>query len=62
MEDVMTQIVETRPLPETFPPGRPQDGRGAAQKPARQEADPAEEVPLFIAPPQMPWPRIFPGL
>jgi hypothetical protein len=63
MEDVMTQIVETRPLPETFPPGRPQDRQDhPARAPSRQEADPAEEVPFFTALPQMPWPRIFPGL
>jgi hypothetical protein len=59
----MTQIVETRPFPETFPPGRPQDWPDQpAPTPGGHEADPAEEVPLFTAPPQIPWPRVFPGL
>jgi len=58
----MTQIVETRPFPETFPAGRSQWQDRPAPTPDRPDAAPAEEVPLLNAPPPMPFPRIFPGL
>jgi hypothetical protein len=59
MEDVMMQIGDLQPqpaLPSPFPPQADQ-----YQKPADRLSDDEQEV-VFISPPPMPWPRVFPGL
>jgi hypothetical protein len=58
----MTQIVETRPFPETFPPGRRQDWQDRAVSPSYVEEVAPAEASVFAAPPPIPWPRVFPGL
>jgi hypothetical protein len=55
----MTQIGDLQPQAPTFPNVPPADA-GEKQQALHQE--PAEEEPLFVSPPPVPWPRVFPGL
>jgi hypothetical protein len=43
----MTQIVETRPLPETFPPGRRQDWQDRAVPPILRRGSCSCRSPCF---------------
>ena len=40
-------------------PSQPGDPAGWSQA---RETDPADDQPLFVSPPAMPFPRVFPGL
>lgn len=66
----MIQIGNPQAHPAVFPEGRPADlekilGRsvGEGDRPSGNlPAVDAEEGILFVSPPPLPWPRVFPGL
>lgn len=66
----MIQIGNPEVRPAVFPEGQPSDldkilGRGVGEddRPAGSlPAGNAEEGILFVSPPPLPWPRVFPGL
>ena len=56
----MMQIGDLQPQPPAFPNAPPAD---PGEKGQPFPAPPAEEQePVFVSPPPLPWPRVFPGL
>jgi len=60
MEDVMMQIGDLTPQPQAFPPALPAEA-DKKQQPSHGLPE-EEQEPLFVSPPPLPWPRVFPGL
>jgi len=59
MEDVMMQIGDLTPQP-AFPNPLPADADKQQQPCHGLPED--EQEPLFVSPPPVAWPRVFPGL
>jgi hypothetical protein len=60
MEDVMMQIGDLQPKPQAFPNASPAEA--AKQRQPTHRVPIEEQEPLFVSPPPLPWPRVFPGL
>ena len=56
----MMQIGDMQPKPQAFPNAAPAEADTQQQPSHRLPAE--EQEPLFVSPPQLPWPRVFPGL
>jgi hypothetical protein len=59
MEDVMMQIDDLQPQPAFLNPLPAEADK--QQQPSRRLPT-EEQEPLFVSPPPLPWPRVFPGL
>jgi hypothetical protein len=60
MEDVMMQIGDPQPRSQAFPNASPAEADKQQQPTHRVPTE--EQEPLFVSPPPLPWPRVFPGL
>ncbi len=56
----MMQIGDLQPQPQASPKSLPAESGERQQPPPRPPAE--EQEPLFVSPPPLPWPRVFPGL
>ena len=56
----MMQIGDLQPKPQTFQNASPDKADKKQQPTHRVPAE--EQEPLFVSPPPLPWPRVFPGL
>lgn len=56
----MMQIGDLTPQPQAFPHALPGEA-DKQQQPSRGLPE-EEQEPLFVSPPPLPWPRVFPGL
>ena len=56
----MMQIGDLPPKPQAFPNAPPAEA-DKQQRPTRRVSA-EEQEPLFVSPPPLPWPRVFPGL
>jgi hypothetical protein len=56
----MMQIGDLQPKPQTFPNASPAESD--KQQSPTHRVPVAEQEPLFVSPPPLPWPRVFPGL
>ena len=56
----MMQIGNPQPNPQAFPSASPVEADKEQQPAHRVPAE--EQEPLFVSPPPLPWPRVFPGL
>jgi len=56
----MMQIGDLQPKPRAFPNASPAEAAEQQQPTHRVPAE--EQEPLFVSPPPLPWPRVFPGL
>jgi hypothetical protein len=56
----MMQIGDLQPQPQAFPNASPVEGDLQHEPSHRSPAE--EQEPLFVSPPPLPWPRVFPGL
>jgi hypothetical protein len=56
----MMQIGDLQPKPPAFPNAPPAESGEKRQPSPRLPAE--DQEPLFVSPPTLPWPRVFPGL
>jgi hypothetical protein len=56
----MMQIGDLQPQAQAFPKAAPADADKQQQPSHRLPAE--EPEPVFVSPPPLPWPRVFPGL
>jgi hypothetical protein len=56
----MMQIGDLQPKPQAFPNASPAEAVEQQQPTHRVPAE--EQESLFVSPPPLPWPRVFPGL
>jgi hypothetical protein len=56
----MMQIGDLQPEPQAFPNASPAEV--AEQQQPTDQVPAEEQEPLFVSPPPLPWPRVFPGL
>ena len=56
----MMQIGDLQPKPQAFPNASPAEAD--KQQPPTHRVPAEEPEPLFVSPPPLPWPRVFPGL
>jgi hypothetical protein len=56
----MMQIGDSQAQPQAFPKPLPAESGERQQPPPHLPGE--EEEALFVSPPPLPWPRVFPGL
>jgi hypothetical protein len=57
----MMQIGDLQPKPQAFPNASLAEA-AEQQQPTHRVPGEEEQEPLFVSPPPIPWPRVFPGL